>query len=70
VDKGIQDGLATTDPGGRAAAYATVQEQVWKDAPWIFLAVPHNLAAYAKGLKGAYVRPDAQFDLDQDATLN
>jgi glutathione transport system substrate-binding protein len=70
VDKALQDGLATTDPARRATAYATVQEQVWKDAPWIFLAVPHNLAAYAKGLKGAYVRPDAQFDLDPDATLN
>ena len=70
ADKGIQDGLATTDPARRGAAYATVQEQLWKDAPWIFLAVPHNLAAYAKGLKGAYVRPDAQFDLDPDATLN
>jgi len=70
ADKGIQDGLATTDPAKRAAAYATVQAQVWKDAPWIFLAVPHNLAAYAKGLTGAYVRPDAQFDLDPDATLN
>ncbi len=70
VDKGIQDGLATIDPARRGAAYATVQAQVWKDVPWIFLAVPHDLAAYAKGLKGAYVRPDAQFDLDPDATLN
>lgn len=70
TDNGIQEGLATVDPPKRAAAYATVQAEVWKDAPWIFLAVPHSLAGYAKGLKGAWVRPDAQFDLDPDATLN
>jgi hypothetical protein len=30
----------------------------------------HNLAAYMKNLKGASMRGDAQFNLDDDATLN
>jgi glutathione transport system substrate-binding protein len=70
TDKAIEDGLATVDPAKRGAAYVRAQEQVWKDAPWIFLQVDHNLAAYSKKLHGAFMRPDQQFHLTADASLD
>ncbi len=70
VDDAIEAGLSTIDPAKRRAAYATAQAQAWKDAPLIFLGQAHNLAAYSVNLKGATVRGDAQFNLDDDATLN
>jgi glutathione transport system substrate-binding protein len=70
TDAAIEAGLATVDPTKRAAAYAKAQEQVWKDPPWVFLAVEHNLAAYSKKLHGAFMRPDQQFHLTADASLD
>ncbi len=70
TDAAIEDGLATTDPAKRAAAYAKAQAQVWQDTPWIFLGVDHSLAAYSKKLTGASMRPDQQFHLTEDASLN
>jgi glutathione transport system substrate-binding protein len=70
TDAAIEAGLATVDPGKRAAAYAQAQAQVWKDAPWIFLDVDHSLAAYSKKLHGALMRPDLQFYLRTDASLD
>jgi glutathione transport system substrate-binding protein len=70
TDAAIEEGLATVDPSKRAAAYAKAQAQVWKDAPWIFLSVDHNLAAYSKNLHGAFMRPDQQFHLTADASLD
>ena len=70
TDAAIEEGLATVDPSKRAAAYAKAQAQVWKDAPWIFLSVDHNLAAYSKKLHGAFMRPDQQFHLTADASLD
>jgi glutathione transport system substrate-binding protein len=70
TDAAIEAGLATVDPAKRATAYAQAQAQVWKDAPWIFLDVDHGLAAYAKKLHGASIRPDLQFYLRTDASLD
>jgi glutathione transport system substrate-binding protein len=70
TDAAIEEGLSTVDPAKRAGAYAKAQVQVWKDAPWIFLGVDHNLAAYSKKLHGAFMRPDQQFHLTEDATLD
>jgi glutathione transport system substrate-binding protein len=70
TDAAIEDGLATIDPAKRAAAYARAQAQVWKDVPWIVLDVDHNLAAYLKTLHGAFMRPDQQFYLREDASLD
>jgi len=70
TDAAIEEGLATIDPTKRAAAYAKAQAQVWKDVPWIFLGVDHNLAAYSKKLHGAFMRPDQQFHLTADASLD
>ncbi len=70
TDAAIEAGLATVDPAKRATAYARAQAQVWKDAPWIFLDVDHGLAAYSKKLHGASIRPDLQFYLRTDASLD
>jgi glutathione transport system substrate-binding protein len=70
TDAAIEEGLNTTDPTKRAAAYAKAQAQVWQDRPWIFLGVDHNLAAYSKKLYGAFMRPDQQFHLAEDAALD
>ena len=69
VDAAIEAGLSTTDAKARAVAYAKVQSVAWEEAPWIALAVEHNLAAYSKRLTGAYMRPDQQFSLEPDAAL-
>jgi glutathione transport system substrate-binding protein len=60
VDADIQGGLETADPAKRAAFYKDAQEQVWKDAPWIFLASTNIVYARAKGLTGIDVMPDGQ----------
>jgi glutathione transport system substrate-binding protein len=70
VDEAIEAGLSTVDPQKRAAAYATAQAVAWKDAPLLFLGMSHNLAAYSKKLKGASMRGDQQFNLDDDAEMN
>ena len=70
VDDAIEAGLSTIDPVKRAAAYAIAQKQAWADAPLLFLGMSHNLAAYSKKLKGASIRGDQQFNLDDDASLN
>jgi glutathione transport system substrate-binding protein len=69
VDKAIQAGLATTDTTRRAAAYAAAQAQIWKDAPWIFLAVGNILAAQSNELSGVYVIPDGTL-LTEEAQLH
>jgi len=69
TDAAIEEGLNTVDPTRRAASYAKAQAQAWKDTPWIYLGVEHNLAAYSKKLHGAFMRPDQQFHLTEDAAL-
>jgi len=69
VNAQIQAGLTTADPAKRAAAYKAAQEQIWKDAPWIFLVSDDILSAKSKKLSGVYVMPDGQM-LTEDAALN
>ncbi len=70
VDDAIDAGLSTVDPTKRAAAYAIAQKVAWEDAALLYLGMSHNLAAYSNKLKGASMRGDQQFQLDEDATLN
>ncbi|WP_243707801.1 ABC transporter substrate-binding protein [Micromonospora sp. KC606] len=37
VDKALQDGRDSADPAARKAAYATFQQQLATDVPWVFL---------------------------------
>ncbi len=65
VDKGLEGALETADPAKRGELYATVQAQIWKDAPWIFLGVDHILAAHSKKLTGVYQIPDGGLLIDE-----
>ncbi len=64
VDAAIHTGQSTADPDKRATAYATVQAQVWKDAPWIFLGVDVNTWAQSANLSGAYMLADGTLLLE------
>ena len=68
-DQQIAAGLATADPHKRADAYKAAQEEAWKQAPWVYLVSPDNIAAQAKGLSGIYVMPDGQI-LTREAELH
>ena len=68
--RGDRGGAGTVGSDQARRGYAKAQAQVWKDTPWIFLGVEHNLAAYSKKLHGAFMRPDQQFHLTEDASLD
>jgi glutathione transport system substrate-binding protein len=68
TDAAIEAGLTTADAAKRAEAYKIAQAQIWKDAPWIFLASDDNISAKSKQLSGVYVLPDGQM-LMEDAAL-
>ena len=69
VNAEIEAGLTTADASKRAEAYKAAQAQIWKDAPWIFLASDDNISAKSKALNGIYVLPDGQM-LMEEAALN
>ncbi len=68
VDNAIEAGIATADPAKRAEAYRVAQEQIWKDAPWLFLGVDNLLAGKSKKLSGFYELPDGGL-LMEDAEI-
>ena len=70
TDAAIEEGLSTVDPTKRAAPMPRRRRRFGRTRPWIFLGVDHNLAAYSKKLHGAFMRPDAQFHLTEDAALD
>lgn len=65
VNHDLQAALETADPAKRGQLYADAQARIWKDAPWIFLAVENVLAAQSKKLSGAYRIPDGGLLLDE-----
>ncbi len=67
VDQGLEKALATADRAEKAALYKQVQEQIWADAPWVFLTTDHLLYARSKRLAGVYVMPDGSFSFDDIA---
>lgn len=69
VNAEIEAGLTTADAAKRAEAYKAAQAQIWKDAPWIFLASDDNISAKSRALTGIYVLPDGQM-LMEDAAMN
>jgi glutathione transport system substrate-binding protein len=65
VDAGIQRALGQTDRAAKAATYREVQEQIWADAPWIFLVTERTLSVHNKDLSGFYVQPDGAFNFEE-----
>ncbi|HKI59146.1 MAG TPA: glutathione ABC transporter substrate-binding protein [Trueperaceae bacterium] len=62
VDKLIQEGRSTGDQAKRDQIYAQAQSIIWKDAPWIFLYSPDNIAGQSKKLTGVYYMPGQTID--------
>jgi glutathione transport system substrate-binding protein len=58
VDKLLGDAERTTDAGQRNAYYKQIQEIVFKDAPWIWLAEPTDVWGVSTKVANAYVLPD------------
>lgn len=69
VDKDLEGALRTADSATRAKLYADAQARIWRDAPWIFLAVQNVLAGRTKTLTDAYRLPDGGL-LVQDSKLS
>ena len=65
VDAGIAKALVTVDPMAKAQIYTEVQQQIWKDAPWINLATLQLVSARTKNFSGFYVMPDQSFNFDE-----
>nr|WP_295831278.1 glutathione ABC transporter substrate-binding protein [uncultured Azospirillum sp.] len=65
VDAAIETGIATADTAKRAEAYRVAQEQIWKDAPWIFLGVENLLAGKSKKLTGFYYVADGGLQMEE-----
>ncbi len=61
VDAAIAGALATTDTVARAQLYREAQEQIWKDAPWVFLVTEDVLYVRSRKLAGVSVMPDGNF---------
>ncbi len=68
VDKDLEDALKTAEPGKRKQLYADAQARIFKDAPWVFLAVQNVLAGRDKTLSDAWRLPDGGLLID-DAKL-
>jgi glutathione transport system substrate-binding protein len=65
VDAAIEAGIATADNAKRAEAYRVAQEQIWKDAPWLFLGVENLLAAQTKSLSGLNYVADGGLQIEE-----
>jgi glutathione transport system substrate-binding protein len=65
VDGNIAKALNTTDKAEKEALYKAAQEQIWKDAPWVFLVTEKMLYARARNVSGIYVMPDASYEYTQ-----
>lgn len=60
----IQDAIKTADPEQRKAIYAKIQQQVWADAPWVFLTTRENISGSRDYLKGALLLPDGSLSVE------
>ncbi len=52
IDRMIEDASRTTDPGARAAMYATVDSLVYDQAPWVYLYFPTTLHIVSTHVSG------------------
>ena len=67
TDAALEAGVGTATPAKRAEAYKIAQEQIWKDAPWIFLTVDEILNAQASNLTGVINMPDGGLNFEEAA---
>lgn len=60
----IQEGIKKADSAQRKAAYAKVQQQIWTDAPWVFLDTRETISGAKSYIKGAYLLPDGALSVE------
>jgi glutathione transport system substrate-binding protein len=65
VDANIAKALNTTDKAEKEKLYKAAQQQIWDDAPWVFLVTEKMLYARAKNVSGIYVMPDASYEYEE-----
>jgi glutathione transport system substrate-binding protein len=65
VDTNIAKALNTTDKAEKERLYKAAQQQIWDDAPWVFLVTEKMLYARAKNVSGIYVMPDASYEYSE-----
>lgn len=65
VDADLANALKTTDRTEKQKLYQDVQDKIWADAPWIFLATERLVSANSKKLTGFYVMPDTLFSFEE-----
>jgi peptide/nickel transport system substrate-binding protein len=59
ADKALQEGRDQVDPVKRKAAYATFQQQLVADAPWVFLTYLKHTYVVKEGVNGVSPRVEA-----------
>ncbi|WP_433795782.1 ABC transporter substrate-binding protein [Actinoplanes sp. CA-252034] len=59
VDRALQDGRDNADPAKRQAAYATFQQQLAADAPWVFLTYLRHTYVVRDDVAGVTPRVEA-----------
>lgn len=60
----IQEAIKTADAAKRKTAYDKVQQQIWADAPWIFLDTRETITGARSYLKGALLLPDGSLSVE------
>jgi peptide/nickel transport system substrate-binding protein len=61
VDKLVSEAALTNDPAKLNELLNQAQDQVWEDAPFIFMYIPKEVLGISKNLKGFSARPDEFF---------
>ena len=61
VDELLLAGQSTPDPNKRLEIYKAVQEQIWKDAPWIFLWSQNFYVVTSSHLEGVTTTPNEKW---------
>ncbi len=61
VDELLLAGQSTVDPKKRLEIYKEVQEQIWKDAPWIFLWSQNFYLVVSSHLEGVTTTPNEKW---------
>lgn len=65
VDRALSEALKTTDRAEKAKLYKEAQDQIWADAPWVFLVTEKLVSARTKNLTGFYIMPDTSFSFEE-----
>ena len=68
VDALLDAGLKTANLEEQAEIYSKAQQQIWEDAPWLFLGNDCIIYSQKAYLSGVTISPDGAFDFTK-ATL-